>query len=73
MAEVAYKATDYYAPAFERTILWNDPAISIQWPVMGEVILSEKDRLGVLLGEAEVYADSTTTPSKKIFAVKGNH
>jgi dTDP-4-dehydrorhamnose 3,5-epimerase len=56
-AEVAYKATDYYAPQWERTILWNDPALKIDWPITKgeEPILSEKDRQGKLLSEAEVY------------------
>lgn len=58
-AEVIYKATDYYAPQWERTIAWNDPAIGIDWPT-GEVspILSQKDVAGKLLAEAEVYEDS---------------
>ena len=43
-AEVAYKATQLYAPALERSILWNDPAIGVEWPLDGEPILSEKDR-----------------------------
>jgi dTDP-4-dehydrorhamnose 3,5-epimerase len=56
-AEVAYKATDYYAPQWERTLLWNDPALKIAWPIAKgeEPILSEKDRQGKLLSEAEVY------------------
>ncbi len=56
-AEVAYKATDYYAPQWERTLLWNDPALKIAWPIAKgeEPILSEKDRQGMLLSEAEVY------------------
>jgi dTDP-4-dehydrorhamnose 3,5-epimerase len=56
-AEVAYKATDYYAPEFERSLLWNDPALSIAWPIApGEQpILSAKDRLGKPLSEADVY------------------
>jgi dTDP-4-dehydrorhamnose 3,5-epimerase len=55
-AEVLYKASDYYAPQWERCILWNDPAIGIQWPVQEEPpILSVKDGQGNLLSEAEVY------------------
>jgi dTDP-4-dehydrorhamnose 3,5-epimerase len=57
-AEVAYKATEFYAPAFERSILWNDPAIGIEWPLDGEPILSGKDRAGSLLADAETYLDS---------------
>jgi dTDP-4-dehydrorhamnose 3,5-epimerase len=56
-AEVVYKATDYYAPQFERTLLWNDPALNIPWPIPSgeEPILSPKDRQGKQLLEAEVY------------------
>ncbi len=57
-AELLYKATDYYAPQWERTIMWNDPAINIQWPIRGEqLILSSKDAAGSLLSEAEVYEE----------------
>jgi dTDP-4-dehydrorhamnose 3,5-epimerase len=55
-AEVSYKATELYAPAFERSILWNDPAIGIRWPLEGEPTLSDKDRAGCLLADAETYA-----------------
>jgi dTDP-4-dehydrorhamnose 3,5-epimerase len=56
-AEVAYKATDYYAPEWERTLLWNDPTINITWPISKgeEPILSTKDRQGKQLPVAEVY------------------
>jgi dTDP-4-dehydrorhamnose 3,5-epimerase len=47
-----------YAPAFERSVLWNDPAIGIAWPLEGEPTLSDKDRAGVLLADAETYASS---------------
>jgi dTDP-4-dehydrorhamnose 3,5-epimerase len=57
-AEVLYKATDYYAPQWERTLLWNDPAIGIAWPTQGELpILSPKDAAGSLLADAEVYEE----------------
>jgi dTDP-4-dehydrorhamnose 3,5-epimerase len=46
-AEVLYKATDYYAPAHERTILWNDPTLAIDWPLSGEPQVSGKDAAGV--------------------------
>ncbi len=57
-AQMTYKATDYYAPDCERSVLWNDPAIGIQWPIPdGErPILSAKDAAGKLLAEAETYA-----------------
>ncbi len=56
-AEVAYKATDYYAPQWERTLLWNDPTINITWPIpMGQTpVISLKDLQGTLLSDAEVY------------------
>jgi dTDP-4-dehydrorhamnose 3,5-epimerase len=56
-AEVIYKASDYYAPQWERTLLWNDPALGIQWPLLnGQApILSAKDAQGRLLSEAELY------------------
>ncbi|MBN1537131.1 MAG: dTDP-4-dehydrorhamnose 3,5-epimerase [Anaerolineales bacterium] len=56
-AEVLYKTTDFYAPEWERTILWNDPTINIQWPVIPgkSPVLSEKDQRGQSLLEAEVF------------------
>ena len=56
-AEVYYKATDYYAPQWERTILWNDPALGIEWPLMRECApaLSSKDANGKILAEAEIF------------------
>jgi dTDP-4-dehydrorhamnose 3,5-epimerase len=55
-AEVQYKTTDYYAPEHERTLLWNDPALAIPWPLHGEPLLAEKDRRGVPLAAAERFA-----------------
>lgn len=55
-AEFLYKTTDYWAPEHERTILWNDPAIGIQWPLTVEPILSGKDQAGTSLQIAEVFA-----------------
>ena len=55
-AEVQYKTTDYYAPEHERTLLWNDPALAISWPLHGEPLLAEKDRRGVPLAAAERFA-----------------
>lgn len=55
-AEFLYKTTDYWAPEFERSILWDDPAIGIEWPIDAEPLLSGKDKIGKLLAEAEVFA-----------------
>lgn len=56
-AEILYKATDYYAPQWERSLLWSDPALGIDWHLLngGPPTLSEKDGKGVLLSDAEVY------------------
>jgi dTDP-4-dehydrorhamnose 3,5-epimerase len=54
-AEFLYKTTDYWAPEFERTILWNDEAIGIDWPLDGEPLLSNKDKAGKLLINADVF------------------
>ncbi len=56
-ADFTYKCTDRYFPEHERTLLWNDPAIGIEWPLTDEPILSNKDRAGVPLDRAEVYAE----------------
>ncbi|MDB5909802.1 MAG: rfbC [Massilia sp.] len=55
-AEFLYKTTDYWAPEYERSILWNDPAIGIEWPLDAAPLLSGKDQQGTLLAEAEVFA-----------------
>lgn len=54
-ADFLYQTTDYWAPQHERCILWKDPALSIDWPIDGEPILSEKDMQGLSLKAAEVY------------------
>ncbi len=56
-AEVVYKLTDYYAPEWERTILWNDPRIGIAWPLLDgrPPLLSARDARGSPLGSAEVF------------------
>ena len=54
-ADVLYKTTDFYAPAHERTVLWNDPQIGIRWPLAQEPLLADKDRRGAALAAAEVY------------------
>jgi dTDP-4-dehydrorhamnose 3,5-epimerase len=52
---VLYKATDYYAPEHERSIVWNDPDLGIGWPLAGPPVLSAKDAAGVRLRDAEAY------------------
>jgi len=54
-AEVAYKADAFYAPEFERCILWNDPELAIDWHLEGEASLSTKDLAGKTLRDAEVF------------------
>jgi dTDP-4-dehydrorhamnose 3,5-epimerase len=56
-AEVLYKATDFWAPQHERTILWNDPALQIPWPPKARAILSAKDLAGLTLEHAAVYEE----------------
>jgi dTDP-4-dehydrorhamnose 3,5-epimerase len=58
-AEVLYKATDFYAPQHERTILWNDPTLAIDWPHKDRAILSAKDLAGQTLDHAAVYEQMT--------------
>jgi dTDP-4-dehydrorhamnose 3,5-epimerase len=54
-ADFLYKATDYYHPEHERTLLWNDPALGIDWPLDGEPLLATKDAAGARLADAETY------------------
>ena len=55
--ELLYKTTDYYAPEWERSILWNDPTIGIDWPIPEGVslLLSKKDLEAKPFGEAELF------------------
>lgn len=55
IAEVLYKTTDYWAPEHERSIIWDDPALEILWPLEGDPLLSAKDKAGVPLAEAETF------------------
>jgi dTDP-4-dehydrorhamnose 3,5-epimerase len=54
-AEFLYKSADFWHPEHERTLLWNDPAIGIEWPLDGEPLLAAKDRLGKPLAAADCY------------------
>jgi dTDP-4-dehydrorhamnose 3,5-epimerase len=54
-AEFLYKTTDYWYPEHERSLLWNDPAIGIEWPIDGVPQLAAKDQAGKLLNQAELF------------------
>ena len=55
-ADFLYKTTDYYAPAHERSILWNDPTVGIHWPDLGmEPLLAAKDQAASRLETAEIF------------------
>ncbi len=57
VAGFAYKVTEYYSPADERTLLWNDPAVGLEWPVAAQdAIVSGKDQQGFTLDKAELFA-----------------
>ena len=55
LADFLYKTTDYWYPEHERTLLWNDAALGIAWPVSGAPILAAKDAAGTPLAAADVY------------------
>jgi len=55
-AEFLYKTTDYYAPEYERSLLWYDPALGIKWPIDGQPQLADKDAAALTLDQGEVYA-----------------
>ena len=55
-AEFLYKTSDYWYPEHERTLLWNDPALGIAWPLSAAPILTPKDAAGTPLAQADVYA-----------------
>ncbi len=56
-AELLYKVTDFWAPQWERTLMWNDPQIGIDWSLVDDQqpVLSEKDALGKTLAEADLF------------------
>jgi dTDP-4-dehydrorhamnose 3,5-epimerase len=55
-ADFLYKTTDYWFPEHERTLLWNDPALAIAWPLSGPPTIAAKDAAGVPLATAATYA-----------------
>lgn len=54
-AEILYKQTAYYAPQHERSLLWNDSELAIDWPIAGTPILSDKDMAGLPFRQAEIF------------------
>jgi dTDP-4-dehydrorhamnose 3,5-epimerase len=54
-AEFLYKTSDFYAPEHERTVLWNDSDLAIDWPLIAAPLLSDKDRQGLPFSQAEAY------------------
>ena len=54
-AEFLYKTTDYWSPAHERTLLWNDPRLAIPWPLTAELLLAARDAAGLPLHQAETF------------------
>jgi dTDP-4-dehydrorhamnose 3,5-epimerase len=54
-AEFLYKTTDYWYPQHERTLLWSDPALGIEWPLQGPPVVAAKDAAGRMLAQADVY------------------
>jgi dTDP-4-dehydrorhamnose 3,5-epimerase len=55
-AEFLYKTTDYWYPEFERSVLWSDPRIGVQWPIQGQPLLASKDAAAPLLAHAQTFA-----------------
>jgi len=59
VAEFLYKTTDYWAPQYERAIIWNDPTLAIEWPLQGEPNLSAKDKAGKKWEEIKNFQNSS--------------
>jgi dTDP-4-dehydrorhamnose 3,5-epimerase len=55
-ADFLYKTTDYWFPEHERTLLWNDPALGMDWPLVGAPVLAPKDAAGAPFAKADCYA-----------------
>ena len=68
VADFLYKTTDYYVPSAERCLLWNDPVLKIEWPLNAlnglAPILTDKDRLGAKLIDAELFKKNVVRPSQ---------
>lgn len=56
LAQFLYKTSDFWYPEHERTLLWNDPDVGVEWPIDFEPVLAAKDAAGVRLADAEVFA-----------------
>jgi dTDP-4-dehydrorhamnose 3,5-epimerase len=54
-ADVLYKMTELWSQEHDRTILWNDPDIGVRWPISGAPVLSEKDKVGKRLADAQIF------------------
>ncbi|QDU81055.1 dTDP-4-dehydrorhamnose 3,5-epimerase [Polystyrenella longa] len=55
LAEFSYKCSDYYFPEHEKTLLWNDPQLDIEWPITESPLLSEKDQQGIPFSNIEYF------------------
>lgn len=62
-AHVLYKATEYYAPEFERTLAWNDPDLNIKWDLKTTPIVSAKDQRGIPLRGADLFSETNPCES----------
>ncbi len=65
MAEFLYKTTDYYYPAFEKSLYWADPAIGIKWPIAAQPLLSVKDQADQALSLEQLKAEQGQTAKGK--------
>jgi len=54
-AEFLYKTTDYWYPEHERSLLWNDPTVGVQWPTTSQPLLAAKDLAGLALAQAASF------------------
>jgi dTDP-4-dehydrorhamnose 3,5-epimerase len=66
-AEFTYKCTDYYTPQYEQCIKWNDPTLSIKWPILSgtQPLLSSKDDAGTTFKSAKTYSSEYSADIKK--------